>query len=308
MTLQEKIVAQMFFKAKIYTKNGYEFQNFCTKIISKYDKDFQPIKTQGKLGDRKNDGYIPTKGIYYQVYAPEKIDSKEAIDKIEEDIQGLIEYWDKKCKIKEYNFVINDKYLGAYPTINSKILEVQTKYNIEAKLVLASHLENMLFELADDEIQEVLETIIAVPQENLSYQALSEVIENIMNLPLGEPISLITPAEMDEKIRFNHLNNQISNILNVYSMYIGQLEEYFCNQSDFERQKIQEILTKVYEEVKDDIDDSIDDSSSIIFFTIVEKIAPRTKTVSILNATYTLMSYYFESCDIFLNPNDKENK
>lgn len=34
-----------------------------------------------------------------------------------------MEYWDKICKVKEYNFVINDKYAGAYPSINEKILK-----------------------------------------------------------------------------------------------------------------------------------------------------------------------------------------
>lgn len=92
--------------------------------MNKYDSEFTPIKTQGNIGDRKNDGYIPSKGIYYQVYAPERIDATEAINKIENDIDGLIKYWNDVCPIKEYNFVINDKYKGAYPTINAKILEV----------------------------------------------------------------------------------------------------------------------------------------------------------------------------------------
>lgn len=308
MTLQEKIIAQMLFKLKVYKKNAYEFQNFFTQIMSKYDKEFQTIKPQGKIGDRKNDGYIPSKGIYYQVYAPEKIDANDAIDKMETDLNGLIEYWNPICEIKEYNFVMNDKYLGAYPTINKKISELQEKYNIKTNLILASNLENIFFGLNDEEIQEVLESIITVPQENLSYSALNEVIEGIMNLPVEREISLITPAEMTEKIKFNNLNEQIANILTVHSIYVGQLEEYFYNQSNFERQKVQGILTKIYEDAKNDINEKLEDSSSMIFFLIVDKISPTKKTPSILNAIYILMAYYFESCDIFLNPNNKEKK
>lgn len=306
MNIQEKAIAHTYFKLKIYQKDGYEFQDFFTSIMNKYDSEFTPIKTQGNIGDRKNDGYIPSKGIYYQVYAPERIDATEAINKIENDIDGLIKYWNDVCPIKEYNFVINDKYKGAYPTINAKILEVGKKYNITAKLLLASQIENIFFQLKDEEIIEILGSIITVPMENLSFNSLNDVIEGIMKLPFKIDELLITPAEMEEKIRFNNLNQEISNILNQHSIYTGQLEEYFSNKGNFEREKVQQILTGIYEESRKNIDD-IADANSVRFFYIVDKITPEKANVSIMNAIYILMSYYFETCDIFLNPNNKEN-
>lgn len=307
MDLQAKFIAQKYFQLKIYKKDGYEFQNFFTSIMNKYDSDFTTIKTQGKLGDRKNDGYIPSKGIYYQVYAPEKIDPKEAINKIEKDLEGLMEYWDERCQVKEYNFVMNDKYKGAYPEINAKILEMGKKYNISTKLLLASQLENIFFQLKDEDIAEILGSIIVVPSEDLSFMSLNEVIEGIMNLPIKESESLVLPAEMEEKIKFNNLNGQIGNILSQHSIYIGQLEEYFSNKGDFEREKVQQILAKIYEESKNEINDECIDSNSLRFLYIVKKITPPKSNVSIVNAIYILMSYYFESCDIFQNPNSKEN-
>ena len=306
MNIQEKAIAHTYFKLKIYQKDGYEFQDFFTSIMNKYDSEFTPIKTQGNIGDRKNDGYIPSKGIYYQVYAPERIDATETINKIENDIDGLIKYWNDVCPIKEYNFVINDKYKGAYPTINEKILEVGKKYNITAKLLLASQIENIFFQLKDEEIIEILGSIITVPMENLSFNSLNDVIEGIMKLPFKIDELLITPAEMEEKIRFNNLNQEISNILNQHSIYTGQLEEYFSNKGNFEREKVQQILTGIYEESRKNIDD-IADANSVRFFYIVDKITPEKANVSIMNAIYILMSYYFETCDIFLNPNNKEN-
>ena len=307
MNLQEKVIAQKYFQLKIYQKDGYEFQNFFTSIMNKYDSEFTTVKTQGSLGDRKNDGYIPSKGIYYQVYAPEKVDAKEAMDKIENDLDGLMDYWDNLCKVKEYNFVMNDKYKGAYPMINAKILEVGKKYNITTKLLLASQLENIFFQLKDEEIVEILGNIINVPIENLSFSSLNDVIEGIMKLPFKVNESLISPAEMDEKIKFNNLNEEVYNILNQHSIYTGQLEEYFSNKGDFEREKIQQVLTGIYEEAKAQIKDDAIDASSIRFFYIVDKIKPECSNISIMNAIYILMSYYFEACDIFLNPNSKEN-
>lgn len=307
MNIQEKAIAHAYFKLKIYQKDGYEFQNFFTSIMNKYDSEFTPIKTQGNIGDRKNDGYIPSKGIYYQVYAPEKIDATEAISKIENDLDGLIEYWNDKCPVKEFNFVMNDKYKGAYPTINAKILEVGKKYNITAKLLLASQIENIFFQLKDEEIIEILGNIISVPIENLSFSSLNDVIEGIMKMPFKTNDSLIAPAEMEEKIKFNNLNEEVSKILNEHSIYIGQLEEYFSNKGDFEKEKVQQILTGIYEEAIKKISNNETDSNSIRFFYIVDKITPSKNNISIMNAIYILMSYYFEACDIFLNPNNKEN-
>ncbi len=307
MNIQEKAIAHAYFKLKIYQKDGYEFQNFFTSIMNKYDSEFTPIKTQGNIGDRKNDGYIPSKGIYYQVYAPEKVDATEAISKIENDLDGLIEYWNDKCPVKEFNFVMNDKYKGAYPTINAKILEVGKKYNITAKLLLASQIENIFFQLKDEEIIEILGNIISVPIENLSFSSLNDVIEGIMKMPFKTNDSLIAPAEMEEKIKFNNLNEEVSKILNEHSIYIGQLEEYFSNKGDFEKEKVQQILTGIYEEAIKKISNNETDSNSIRFFYIVDKITPSKNNISIMNAIYILMSYYFEACDIFLNPNNKEN-
>ena len=276
--------------------------------MNKYEPEYMTIKTQGKFGDRKNDGYIPSKGIYFQVYSPESIEARDAISKIEEDLEGLMKYWDKICKVKEYNFVVNDKYAGVYPSINAKILEEGQKYNINAKLLLANHLENIFFKLKDEEIAEILGSIITVPIENLSFSSLNEVIEGIMNLPIKDTENLILPAEMEEKIKFNNLNKQIEDILNQHSIYTGQLEEYFSNKGDFEREKVQQILSKIYEESKSEIDNGDRDANSLRFFYIVKKITPEKASVSIINAVYILMSYYFESCDIFQNPNGEEQK
>lgn len=84
------------------------------------------------------------------------------------------------------------------------------------------------------------------------------------------------------------------------------MEEYFSNKGDFEREKIQQILSNIYEESKDEIDNECIDVNSLRFFYIVKRITPHQPSVSIINAVYILMAYYFESCDIFQNPNSEE--
>ena len=308
MTLNEKKIVQLLFKNKIYEKNAYEFQNFFTKIITKYDKDFVPIKPHGVEGDMKNDGYNPKTGEYYQVYGPEKTDEKSIIEKMTEDLKGLYQQWNDECPIKKYFFVLNDKYLGIYPNVSKAMDNLKTKYAIDGKILLAKDLENMLFELNDEEISDIL-GIFSVPElQKFSFNDLNEVVEFIMKMDYNEENESITiPAEMEEKIKFNNLNEEIEQILNKYSIYTGQLEKYFSNKGNFEREKIQKKLIEIYQESKEYITEDIDDYNSIRFMYIRNKISPNKKDTSIIMAVYVLMSYYFETCDIMENPNKEEN-
>ena len=55
--------------------------------------NFVELSLGGKIGDRKNDGYIPSKGIFYQVYAPEEPEESypKVIEKLITGLNGLIE-------------------------------------------------------------------------------------------------------------------------------------------------------------------------------------------------------------------------
>ena len=61
MNSQEKALARNNFKLKIHEANGQVFEDIFTAIMNYIDTDFQSIKPWGNIGDRKNDGYIPSK-------------------------------------------------------------------------------------------------------------------------------------------------------------------------------------------------------------------------------------------------------
>ena len=71
MNVQEKTFARQSFQNKIFRADGQLFEDIFSAIMNYAETDFQQIKPWGNIGDRKNDGYIKTKGIFYQVYAPE---------------------------------------------------------------------------------------------------------------------------------------------------------------------------------------------------------------------------------------------
>jgi hypothetical protein len=143
------------FKNKILLKSGTEFQTFFEDIMEKAFFDFQKIRPYGNMGDGGNDGFREKIGVYYQVYAPidPRIKDAEAARKIHEDFQKLKIHWSGIAKIKEYNFVLNDKYGGTIQLLEkAKGSLKKDNPDIDFKLFLANDLEKVFFELNDSDI------------------------------------------------------------------------------------------------------------------------------------------------------------
>ncbi len=75
MTTEEITLARIFFENKVRKSDGNAFEDLFTQIMNYAEPDFEQIKPWGNIGDRKNDGFIRSKGIFYQVFAPEDINN-----------------------------------------------------------------------------------------------------------------------------------------------------------------------------------------------------------------------------------------
>ena len=73
--------------------------------------------------------------------------------KLQVDFQKLKKEWSEISKIKEYNFVFNDKYGGSIQLLERAISNLKANNpNIEFKLFLAKDLENVFFQLSETDI------------------------------------------------------------------------------------------------------------------------------------------------------------
>lgn len=303
MNSQEKALARKIFKLKIHEANGQKLEDIFTAIMNYAEPDFQQIKPWGNIGDRKNDGYIKSKGIFFQVFAPEDIQKSysDVISKLEKDFEGLKSQWDT---INEFYFVVNDKYKGINADCEQKIQQIKTKHKLQdAGFKTAKDLENILFDLQDDQILAITGHLPDPGNiQTLDYSILNEVIGYIMRSPviILKDNDIIVP-DWDEKVKFNNLSELPSRYLNNGYLKVGSLNTYLKNEGNFLADELKDKMYQLYdtEKNKNQIGDDL-------FWAIVNKASPKLES-SYQESVIVIMAKYFETCDIFENPT-KEQK
>lgn len=188
------------FRNKIYELKGTAFQSFFEELMYKYNSEFIKIKPLGRLGDGGNDGYIRSKGEYYQVYSPETpaINHKTAAKKMVDDYNKLINNWNHISEIKTYYFVYNDKYEGsssvmeeslanlidANPNVTFVILHSLKLQEIFNSLDVSA-IDELGFDLSNrnviNDINEILYRAESLLDKNFSFAALN-VLEYVKDL------------------------------------------------------------------------------------------------------------------------------
>lgn len=307
MNREEKYIARVMFKLKVYESNGQAYEDLFVKVMQYNNPNFQSVKPQGQFGDRKNDGFDKTTGSYYQVYAPENLEKSQstAIDKLNTDFDGLYKHWNHLYPINEFFYVLNDKYKGTFPTLHEELAKLGKKYtSIDFSTFLPKNLEDIFLNLDEDKIMIIIGAIPNVDSiHTMEYKILNEVVNHLMNYKGSYNIP-ITPENpnFNKKIEFNNLSKATGNLLTTanYQSYI--LDEYFSSNSEFTKSDLRDVFNSLYKEALDLIEEQ-ENKSDLVFFYILDKASPLPEK-AVKDSVLVLMSYYFEYCDIFEAPQE----
>jgi hypothetical protein len=280
LTREEQFYARKIFQLEVHKRSGQAFEDFFTRIMQISNIDFLPVAPQGSIGDRKNDGFVKVDGRYYQVYAPQDPTIKEgqAIKKLEKDFEGLYSFWNMKVTpIKEFYFVLNDKYRGAYPTLYPEFTKIEKEHpGVKCSPFLAQHLEDLFMSLPVAAIEDLLGPII-VPENIELFDAfiMNEVIKHLLAARPGKGAETIpeNPA-FEDKILFNSLSLQMAAYLRFGSFQEGELKNYFKVNSTFAKTDIRNTFNTLYQEAVNDLPDT-PDKGDLIFFSILDKAHPQ---------------------------------
>lgn len=152
----DRLYLSLQFWKKVHEKNGSEFQSLFSDVMEKTVPEFQRVRPYGNKGDGGNDGYIPSKGIYYQIYAPEHPSDRnaEAAKKMVEDFNKLkASGWSEISSIKEYHFVFNDKNNGLDIVLESARTQLASENTgITFGTLLPRKLEETFLSLNSDQL------------------------------------------------------------------------------------------------------------------------------------------------------------
>ncbi|PLW59757.1 ABC-three component system protein [Lactococcus lactis] len=305
-------ISKIMFKNQIYKYEGQQFEDLFVSILSRIYTEFQAVKAYGSIGDQKNDGFDMTTGTYYQIFGPEDINKpktiQSAVTKLEKDFVGLVKQWDNLCKIKVFNFVINDKYKGVPSPIIQKCLELgkrQEYKDITLRIFKAVDLEREFEKLNEIQVQDIVGFIPTPNIELIKMDALKETVDYLLNkeMDFNQSENLSVP-DFNSKIKFNDLGHRISNLLMTGSYQVGGLEDYFKLHPGV-NSILQEKFSGLYLESQKRITDEVENTSDTRFMYILNEASPQ-RTTAIQSSVLVLMSYYFSSCDIFEEPIESE--
>ena len=202
--------------------------------------------------------------------------------------------------VKEFYFVVNDKYKGVHADSNNRIENiVKTNSLNKGKILTARDLERIVFTLPDDQILKIVSFLPNLNQlGNLDFSVVTQVIGYIMKLEVQPLNGQIKFPDWNEKITFNNLGESTKQFLDTASFNLGALNDFLANES-FLAEELQRKLIGLYNNLK------VDFNGENLFWEMVSNCMPKNQQ-AFVPPTLTILSKYFESCDIFEEPKNSQ--
>ncbi len=300
MDKMERAFYYVSFDLAFLSKTGNEFQSLFSSIMSaRYPTDFISTRTWGQEGDHKCDGYILSTGSFYQVYAPDDLDAKTAVKKMQDDFAGALEKWHEK--IENWVFVHNAR-VGVPPHILQQLTDFKKdNASIEFTHMGKQELKNILFETNDNCIRSILGSVPTYQDvNNLSMEAIKQTLLGLAKKS-SAPMGIITPVS-EKKLEANGLSEE-SKILFEAGMIKSNLIDSFFRQwhdpSLEERAAIE--MNNLYKAAASECPDPDSVFQKILTTISGDGLGNPSATISAL----TIMAYFFQTCDIFEQPREE---
>ncbi|WP_269242734.1 ABC-three component system protein [Flavobacterium limnophilum] len=309
--MSQKYYSKLRFSLNAIKSEGQKYEDLFNDVMIASRTGFRRVKAYGNIGDRKNDGFVPATGVYFQVFAPEDINNERtvvsAVSKLEEDFTKLLEHWNEFTPIKEFYFVLNDKQKGSPPPVEQKMAKL---CKLHPDISFGTYtMDDLISEFMELDIEKQESIIGFIPSPNklqtISVSALSTTIEHLISLKevKDKPNDNFDLEEFNNKIVFNFLDNRIAQILEKAETQTYIIDEYFTrNQNKRLGEIIRNSLNYIYETEKEKYGGVVTVlNSAIIFYNILDICAVE-KGDEAINSSLVLMSFFFTSCDIFEKP------
>ena len=300
-TITQAFYDQRFQVLFFVEKKAGAFQDFFAAIMERrYPADFQRVRPWGSAGDWKNDGYLRSKRMLFQCYAPNEMEADKCLSKIEEDFLGALPYWRDHFDV--WVFVHNSRE-GLGPQVTKRLLELDAAH---APLRTTSwgftelHMET--FQLSEHDLGAVLgpapsrESMV-----NLGMADLQPLLAQLQELPaVSEPDLRPVPSS---KLAYNMLSDAVGHLLRAGMTRAPLVRKFFELQGvHTRRDRIAEAFKAKYQDLR-----AAGLGPNLIFHELHKfasgDLLPDPQRQS---ATLAVLAFLFEDCEIFERPPDDE--
>ncbi len=287
----ERAFRELQFKATYLEKKGNEFQDWFATIMEKrFPGDFIRVRSWGKVGDRKNDGYVRSTRSLFQVYAPNDMSADRALAKIDADYNGALPYWEQY--FDTWIFVHNSKQ-GLGPDVTAKLLELNEAGPPAVAPWGFEELRRVVFELAPEELASLFGP---APRRrdmvDLGLDSLSPVLDQIASMePNPDPDLRPPPAD---KIDRNMLSESVAILLRAGMSRVDLVRKYFRVQPE-RKDEIAESFRHRYDDVRSDGLTPDETFAHLQRHATGDGVSSPARQSSAL----AILAFFFEECDIF---------
>jgi hypothetical protein len=296
----ERAFYELSFRLSYVEKKGDDFQSFFATIMEKrYPADFIRVRPWGPTGDRKNDGYLRSRRMLFQSYAPNEMRAADCVSKINEDFNGALPYWEQY--FSTWVFVHNSR-AGLGPDVIATLLAlgqghapiVVTQWGFEELRQEAMQLSS--FDLAS--------FLGPAPSRHgmidLGLEDIRPVLDHISRVaPTADPDLRPVPSD---KLHRNLLSDFVATLLRAGMSRADLVRKYFRLRPQLQDQ-IAEAFRNKYVELRRTQMPPDDIFVGLQRFVGGDQVPPP----DIQNAVLAVLAFFFEECDIFERPGATES-
>lgn len=286
---------RLHFLLAFRTKKGVEFQDWFVDL-ARYalGPDFEAVRADGPRGDLKCDGRRRSTGTIFQCYAPYEMRSDRLVRKIDEDFRGALDNWHEMA---EWTFVHNDRR-GLPPDVLQHIDSLRSAHPSVRIVIWGEPELGELAERLDLRAQTVLfgHAPSRTGVETLIMDDLPPVISHLQRAdPSPDEVSLKPPSS--DKLEKNELSSEASALLTLGRRKEALVDSYFRNHPRPDLgERIAESFRRTYASLRDQ------GRSPDEIFAYLQQYAGSGTEPKRQGAALAVLSYFFERCDIFEDP------
>lgn len=297
MSLLQDAYYEAKFEVAFLRSKGDAFQEFFERLMGLAHKaDFMACRPWGRVGDRKNDGFLKSERCLFQVYGPYEMTAAKATEKITEDFEGAKEHWGEH--FGRWVFVHN-AVNGLPPHVQELLLEFEAANSgIEIEPWCLEELRLVFRRLsAEDRATWFGPAPTEATRAKLGFADVKVVLDRISTLPVpAQPEVQDVPAG---KIEANGLSEAVERLIKE-GMVKSRLVEQFLGQ--WHDQTLGERLAESFRAEYRALRGGLLTPNEIFAELQAWAGGSELGTAEHQLAVLAVLAYYFERCDIFEEP------